>query len=89
MFFSSVEAESQEEGLRRAKPIVLACKRFAQSIGSHIMCDPLIPMDGEMEFRIVFDIKGTENSVLEKVAALFSFAALFKFRFVNQFYYTK
>lgn len=75
--------------MRKAKPIFLACKRFAQSIGSHIMYDPLPPIDGKMEFRIVFDIKGTEDSVLEKVAALFSFVTLFKFRLCNQFYYTK
>lgn len=87
LFFSSVDAKTQEEGLKRAKPIFLACKRFAQSIGSHIMYDPLTAMDGRMEFRIVFDIKGTEYSVLEKVAALFSFATLFKFRLTNQFYY--
>lgn len=53
------------------------------------MFDIGIPFEGTAIFRVVFDIKGTEYSVLEKVSILFSFAALHKFRFGNQFYYPK
>lgn len=53
------------------------------------MFDIGIPFEGTAIFRVVFDIKGTEYSVLEKVSILFSFAVLHKFRFGNQFYYPK
>lgn len=87
LFFSEVEARSDEEGRKKVHPIFLSCERFAKSIGSHLMFDIFPATDGTVEFRVIFDIKGTEHSVLEKVAALFSFVTVHKFRFGNQFYY--
>ena len=89
MFFSDVEADSDEDAYKKTRPIFRTCQRFAKSIGVNFMFDINTAFEGSAEFRIVFDIKGTENSVLEKVSVLFGFAALHKFRFGNQFYYPK
>lgn len=87
MFFSDVEADSDEEAFKKTRPIFRSCQRFSKSIGVNFMFDICIAFEGSAEFRVVFDVKGTEYSVLEKVAILFNFAALHKFRFGNQFYY--
>ena len=89
MFFSDVEADSDDEAYTNTRHIFRTCQRFSKSIGVNFMFDIGIPFEGTAIFRVVFDIKGTEYSVLEKVSILFSFAALHKFRFGNQFYYPK
>lgn len=89
LFLSDLNADSIEEGDKKTKPIVSKCRRFAKTIGSDIMYVPFYPVDGKMTFRITFIIVSPEDPVLEKVAALFSFAALLKLRLCNQLYFSE
>ena len=88
-FWLEPESETVEQGLALTMPIVKQCEDFSASIGILCMCDHIGVFNGKFHIRIQFNIHASQNIVLHKMAALFSFAAIHKLLFRNQFFLSK
>ena len=88
LFMKSVDAETTEEGLKKAKPIATQCRNFARAMKIPYRDDHWGALDGKFPFRFSFSIHGKQNAILPQVAALFSFAASLELSLVNQLFYT-
>ena len=89
LFVKSLPALDTEDGVKKARPICMKCRKFSQSLNILYRDDYIAEIDGEFEFRLSFNVQGSQNTVLPQVSALFAFAASMELTLVNQFFYTK
>lgn len=89
IFSTNLQADSFEAGKKSFKPTAKACKDFASSWGLLLHMDSVGVFDGVMTIRIMLEVQGPKNAVLEQVSAIFAFAAFRKFTLVNQFILSK
>ena len=86
LFSFTVKAKSTELGIKKALPTVRKCEEFAQSLGILLRSDHVGVVDETFWVRVTFNVKGSQNIVLPKVSALFSFATSLKLSLINQFF---
>ena len=89
LFAKTNEAETTEEGLKKAKPIALSARNFARAMKMPYRDDHWGAADGEFTFRLSFSIHGKQNAILPLVSALFAFAASHELSLINQLYHTE
>lgn len=89
LFSFTVKAKSTELGIKKALPTVKRCEEFAQSLGILLHSDHAGVVDEVFWVRVTFNVKGSQNTVLPKVAALFAFATSLKLTLINQFFLSK
>ena len=88
-FWTEVDAPTEKEGKENAMPAIKACENFADSLGILCECSSTSIVDQRMAIRIQFNIRAPQNMILQKVAALFCFAATQQLYFANQFFLSK
>lgn len=84
LFSFQVAANTEKEGIKKAKGTVKKCEEFATALDIRIRLDHVGAFDGIFPVKVVFNIYGEQQSVLVKVSALFAFAASLQLRFVQQ-----
>lgn len=89
IFSFSVQETTEKKAIKASLPTVKKCELFAESLSIICSCDHFGMIDKELNIRVIFNIKGTQNDVLMKVSSLFGFAASIQLRFVNQEFLTK
>lgn len=89
MFIFKVKARTEKAALKKALPTVKRCEDFAESLHIVCACDHVGLIDGELQIRVVFNIKESQNSILMKVPALFSFAASLELILINQTFFSE
>lgn len=89
MFGVTVPAKNTKEGIKNVLPIIKRCEEFAEALQIVCSADHVGAFDGSLWVRLRFYIQEPEDSILLKVPALFSFAAVLKLEFVNQFFTPK
>ena len=89
MFIFKVKTRTEKAALKKALPTIKRCEDFADSVHIGCACDYVGPIDGELQIRVVFNIKEPQNSILMKVPALFSFAATLELQLINQTFFSE
>ncbi len=89
LFTNDVYAKTKQDAHNLQIPLRDRCLDFAKSHEMLVSCDQFGFFDESLSMRIIFNVKGSQDSVLLKVSALFSFAALNKLVFVNQEFLSK
>lgn len=87
LFSFVVPANSDEEGIKRAMPIVKQCEDFAEGLHIFVSCEYIYAFDGFFSTKVLFNIKESNDAILIKVSSLFAFAASIKLTLTNQFFY--
>ncbi|MGL5938478.1 MAG: hypothetical protein ACRCY5_07160 [Phocaeicola sp.] len=89
LFTFTVYASTEKQAAKKIVPLRNKCSQFAKSIDSLVMCDTFGFFDDSLAMRMVFNIKGSQESVLPKVSALFAFATVQQITFINQEFLSK
>lgn len=89
IFSVTVPAQTAEDGVKNALPIVKRCEDFADGLHILFRADHFGERDNVLPVRLIFQIQEPEESILLKVPAIFSLAASLKLSFINQTYDTK
>lgn len=88
-FWIEVDGKTIEVAKQKILPVIKQCEYFSQSLDILFMADNTGIVDGTVKFRLQFNIRAPQVIVLEKVSALFAFAASHKLFFANQFFLSK
>lgn len=89
LFTFDVTASTKDKAIKNVLPLRNMCFDFAKSLDILVRCDYFGFFDNSLSMRMTFNIKGSHESVLPKVSALFAFATIHKFTFINQNFLTE
>lgn len=83
LFEITVPAITKREGHAIAMAMIEKCHKFADTYGFIVSADLGDVVNKRLSIRAMFQISDDEKPVLLEVAALFTFAAKFKFELIN------